>query len=255
MDNQNTESDSPSFHPHEITWDEKKNCRIWDYYGSSTAQDTVYFGATVGAHVARIIRRLGLLKNKSIIIDFSCGKGHLIEHCSQHLPATAKIIGFDPSNNSVMEANARNRQTNNFGGAFHLPSLPSNIEAEYADLILLTEVIEHLDNTQINDVLSECYRILKPGGILFVTTPNNEQLDREKTICPECGCIFHRWQHIRSWAPITLKETLTNHGFDNVRTKTITWGNELIDIAFSLLRRKKTGIYAVARRPHTNNLD
>ena len=244
-----TDKHHAQFDPHEIAWDDEKIRRIWDFYGSSPAKDTVYFGATVGSHVARTVRRLGLLKNAKAIVDFSCGKGHLIEHLSSYLQPTSEIIGYDPSDKSVTDANKRNNNLPNFGGAFYLSKLPSGIESTYADLVLLTEVVEHLDDKYLEAILNECYRIMRPGGMLFITTPNNEQLDRETTMCPECGCIFHRWQHVRRWTPIQLKKTLMIYGFKVVKTKKITWGNEWIDIVFTILSRQKTGMYVIALRP------
>src|SRR5512140_694891 len=42
--------------------------------------------------------------------------------------------------------------------------------AETFDVVLLVEVIEHLENHRA--ALSELARVLKPGGILILTTPN-----------------------------------------------------------------------------------
>jgi len=239
------------FQPHDVEWNKDNIERMWDFYGSSSAKDSLYFGAKVGSHVARTIKRLGLFKKTTIIVDFSCGKGHLIEHCLSHLKSSTKISGYDPSKESITAANSRNKQSKKFSGAYHLPSLPSNIKDDFADLILLTEVIEHLDDNFLESILSECYRILKPGGKFFITTPNNEQLEREKTMCPECGCKFHRWQHMRTWTARKLKEALSKFGFTNTNTNTIAWGNELINLAFTLARRKKTGLYAVTNKPDT----
>jgi len=234
------------FHPHKIEWDEEKIQRLWDFYGSSSGTDAVYFAATVGKHVVRTIKRHGLFQKANTIIDFSCGKGHLIKHCSRHLKVTTKIFGYDPSEKSINEAIIRNENSPNFGGAFQLSTFPTDIDSKSADLILLTEVIEHLNDEYLDAILKECYRILRPGGAFFITTPNKEQLDRENTMCPECGCSFHRWQHVRSWSPPQLEKTLSNYGFRKIEVKTITWGNELIDLAFSIARRKKTGIYLIA---------
>lgn len=37
------------------------------------------------------------------------------------------------------------------------------------DMIILSNVIEHIDNTEF--LISECYRVLKPGGVLLATVP------------------------------------------------------------------------------------
>lgn len=40
----------------------------------------------------------------------------------------------------------------------------------FFDKIIATELIEHLENPSA--LLKECYRVLKPGGLIFITTPN-----------------------------------------------------------------------------------
>jgi len=40
------------------------------------------------------------------------------------------------------------------------------------DAVLAAEVIEHLENPR--SVTRECYRLLRPGGYVIMTTPNNE---------------------------------------------------------------------------------
>lgn len=42
------------------------------------------------------------------------------------------------------------------------------------EVVIAAEIIEHLENPRA--VARECYRILKPGGTLIISTPNNESL-------------------------------------------------------------------------------
>lgn len=53
-------------------------------------------------------------------------------------------------------------------------NLSLNLPESCFDGILSTEVIEHLENPRA--VARECYRLLKPGGWLIMTTPNNLSL-------------------------------------------------------------------------------
>lgn len=44
--------------------------------------------------------------------------------------------------------------------------------ADGSDVIIASEVLEHLDDAQLGDVLAEIHRTLRPGGLLLVTVPN-----------------------------------------------------------------------------------
>ena len=49
------------------------------------------------------------------------------------------------------------------------PDIPH--EDSFFDVITLLAVIEHLDPNMLIDLFKEIYRVLKPGGILIITTP------------------------------------------------------------------------------------
>lgn len=247
-----TESDNLSrkaptdFQPHEIEWDELRTQRLWDYYSTSEAHRSTYFGETVGKHFVRVLRRHGVLQGRRRIVDFSCGTGAIIEALLNNVPERSEITGFDLSDLSVERTNARSTGRHGFAGAHRIQGYPTALEDESVDLLILTEVIEHLDDPTLDGVLVESRRILAPDGALVLTTPNEENLAREHVMCPDCGCIFHRWQHRRSWSRASLSSALLQAGFSNVRIHPITWGNELIELAFILLRRKPTGLLGVA---------
>lgn len=236
------------FTPHEINWNDAKIARLWDYYGSSKAHRGTYFGETIKKHFVRTLRRKRLLKKPGVIIDFSCGTGAIIEELIRTAPKGSRIYGYDPSPKSVSKANDRNKDKQGFEGAYTIQTIPTNIPRDSVDLLILTEVVEHLDDADLDSVMSECHRILSPDGKLIITTPNDEDLERDKVICPDCGCIFHRWQHRRSWTTNTLTECLSQYGLAATNVSKITWGNETIDIAFRILRKKPTGILAIAAK-------
>ncbi|MCC4270428.1 class I SAM-dependent methyltransferase [Marinobacter nauticus] len=236
------------FSPHEIEWTEEKANRLWGYYSSSEAHRSTYFGETVGWHVAKLLRRNGFLKS-GVLVDFSCGNGALIEEILKVAPKDLAVYGFDPSSISVDVANSRNAGKSGFKGASQLISYPVPLDSGFASVVVLTEVVEHLDDNSLRNVIGECKRILKPGGRLVITTPNNECLDRAKVLCPECGCTFHRWQHQRSWSPASLKAYLRSEGFLSVGVSEVTWGGDVINIIFKVMRKQSTGIFAVCEKP------
>lgn len=236
------------YQPHQIEWDEAKTQHLWDYYSTSDAHRSTYFGETCGKHFVRILGRKGVFRSRKVIVDFSCGTGAIVEAILGVIPSNALVFGYDLSVRSVEKTNARNQGKTGFGGARSIDAYPTSIASGSIDLLILTEVIEHLDDLSLSTVLAEIHRVLAPSGRLVLTTPNDEVLERAEVICPECGCTFHRWQHCRTWKGETLAACLRNSGFSQVKIRTVTWGDELIDLAFSVLRRKKTGLLALATK-------
>jgi hypothetical protein len=56
--------------------------------------------------------------------------------------------------------------------------------------------------------------MLGPKGRLFITTPNDEDLDKDQIYCPQCDFIHHRWQHVRKWNSYSLRKFLIEKNFD-----------------------------------------
>jgi SAM-dependent methyltransferase len=107
------------------------------------------------------------LDKKSEILDLGAGEGEfsrrLIEKDFKAIP----VDGFD--------IYWRNPE---------IPLIIANLDAEFAstvsqsgkqfDAIVAIEIIEHLENPYL--FLRECAKLLKPNGLLFVTSPNVESI-------------------------------------------------------------------------------
>jgi 2-polyprenyl-6-hydroxyphenyl methylase/3-demethylubiquinone-9 3-methyltransferase len=87
------------------------------------------------------------------------------------------------------------------------------------DVILSTEVIEHLYDPR--GLLRNAHALLKPGGIIVLTTPYHGYLknlllaatgkmDRHFTVLWDHG-------HIKFWSRKTLSEALVEAGFADIR--------------------------------------
>lgn len=239
-------SGNQEFTSHSIEWSDEKIKRLWDYYGASPAHRSTYFGETVGEHFVRVLKRNVKISSAARILDFSCGTGAIISSILKYAKPGMTILGCDFSEKSVGRTNERNCGKQGFTGASLITGYPSPIASGSVDLLILTEVIEHLDDTSLKSLLGDVYRVLSPSGCLVVTTPNEELLERAYVMCPECGCAFHRWQHRRSWSVDSLRENLERYDFCRINIKPVTWGNEFLDICFSIFRQKKTGLFAVA---------
>ncbi|UCH36063.1 MAG: class I SAM-dependent methyltransferase, partial [Armatimonadota bacterium] len=89
------------------------------------------------------------------------------------------------------------------------------------DCVLLFEVVEHLKDEHLAGMLTEVARVLRPGGTLVVTTPNDEDLALATRFCPDCGAVYHEWQHIRTWSVSSLDRTVQPYGFQLQRYRTL----------------------------------
>ncbi len=80
---------------------------------------------------------------------------------------------------------------------------------EYFDCVVMSEVLEHLDDDVMEASLDEVCRVLNSNGLFIGTVPARERLNDQKVVCPQCGCHFHRWHHKRSFNIETLTRVLS----------------------------------------------
>ena len=76
------------------------------------------------------------------------------------------------------------------------------------DTVVVSEVLEHLDDPTLEGSLLEIRRVLRPGGRILGTVPADEDFDAQVVICPDCGKRFHRWGHARRFDLPGLRATL-----------------------------------------------
>jgi len=46
-----------------------------------------------------------------------------------------------------------------------------------------------------------------------ITVDNDENMDANMVHCPDCGCVFHRIQHLRKFTPESMAELMSRIGF------------------------------------------
>jgi 2-polyprenyl-3-methyl-5-hydroxy-6-metoxy-1,4-benzoquinol methylase len=235
-------------HPnqHEVVWTKDSSTRLWNYYSSSDAHRTKYFGYRCGQEVARLISRK-LFHKVTKILDYSCGRGDLLYNCIPFLKSKHEIYACDMSIKSIEETSNKLKNISNFFGATVIKNLPSQLPSRNFDLVVATEVLEHLNDNELERTLEDIARIVKIGGYIFITTPFREDLESEKTICPDCGCIFHRWQHQRSWSLDSMQSILRRFKFETVECKTIQWGSWPIKLYTHIFQKPGNGMYCIAK--------
>ncbi|MHB8643759.1 MAG: class I SAM-dependent methyltransferase [Gaiellaceae bacterium] len=230
------------YRAHDVEWTPDKVSRVWSYYASNPAYRTQYFSAHTGGRIlARLENTIGLRGQR--ILDFGCGRGDLLAQLHARDIAAAGLE-FDEA--SAQETAARLGADPLFRGVVFASGLPSPLPAASFDRVLLVEVIEHLLDDQVSPSLAEVRRLLAPGGMVAVTTVNGEDLDASRVRCPDCGATFHRWQHVRSFTPLSISNLFEEHGFETRRAEGVYWDLTPLTAMRLRVRRPRTSL----PRPH-----
>ena len=85
------------------------------------------------------------------------------------------------------------------------------------DYVIMSEVLEHLGDVDIENTLKEVNRVLCENGRFLGTVPADENLQASLVVCPCCGKRFHRWGHVQSFSKDRMFQVL--EGFDRSRVK------------------------------------
>ncbi len=141
-------------------------------------------------------------------LDFGAGDGSLLKLLVERGCPTA---AYEPSTLSRSQIARESLEEN----TLYLGTVGTEGEGSF-DVIIAAEVVEHILEEEIEEVLNTFRRYLKPGGLLIVTTPNNEDLELGACYCPVSNKVFHRWQHLRSLTADSLNAMLSQGGFTRI---------------------------------------
>jgi SAM-dependent methyltransferase len=193
----------------------------------SVRNDT-YFSWNVGAGLVRFVStRMPL---RGLAVDVGCGPGFLLERLMAYGLACK---GVDLSPESVAALTRRIGQNALFHGASVGGATDTGLADGEADVLFLVEVLEHLLPEDIPAAMTELCRVLAPGGRLVITVPNDEDLAKSALACPDCGCAFHKWQHVGSFSAQSLADLLASHGLTPETIAEVDFGHW----QFGILRR------------------
>lgn len=120
-----------------------------------------------GEHVFRYDQVLKKAKRGITILDLACGTGYgayMLSEIKEN-----QVIGGDISDEALNIANSEYKQSNLSFQKLDGTALP--FSDNYFDVITSFETIEHLSD--YTKLVSEFHRVLKPGGKLFLSTPNS----------------------------------------------------------------------------------
>ncbi|AUR50744.1 class I SAM-dependent methyltransferase [Aquella oligotrophica] len=225
--------------PKYIEWDNLLVNKFWDGVARTTLSE-LSFSRQSGANLAVILKYFINPNNK--ILDFGAGNGDLLRVlCSKN--HDAEFYAYEPSPERALLLKKNLSEYTNFNGIAE--------QNQKFDIILMIEVIEHILENDFDTVINSVLELLKPHGKLIITTPNNEDLNGNMCYCPSCNSIFHRWQHVRSFNPVTLKNTMQKFGLQEIVTHQLDFADNTF---FSSLSSGSTSLVIDFLDKLTNNV-
>jgi len=202
-------------------------------------------------HYLGTFREAGIGPGDGLILDLGCGRGEWLEVLSEHGYACR---GVDMNNVMVGEARALGLDAVEQDAIEHLRSLDSDSVSAVTSMHL----VEHLPYEVLIRLVDEALRVLRPGGVLVLETPNPENLT--------VGSFWFYMDptHRNPIPPALLQWVVEARGFETATIDRLTQNRGVFDIqpvdegvAGSSQINKIVGLltaapdYAiVARKPH-----
>lgn len=128
----------------------------WNYKGL-----TIHADPRLHEHVAGLVK--AALPQGAAVLDLAAGSGAM---CLR-----LKDIGMRPIGTDLVPENFRLHGQVDFFTANLNDPLPEAWRQRF-DCVIATELIEHLENPR--HLVRQCRELLKPGGLLLVSTPNTQ---------------------------------------------------------------------------------
>ena len=155
------------------------------------------------AHLVEFVRSLGEVERA---LDLGCGDGRLTLRL-----AARRLVAADVSRVALERARQRLPADTQFVELEPDVALP--LEDGQFDLVLCAETLEHVRDVQL--LLSEARRVLRPGGMLAVTTPKHSRLTALKLFVFGFERGFDPFSpHVRFFTKRSLTRALHELGFD-----------------------------------------
>ncbi|HRH40439.1 MAG TPA: class I SAM-dependent methyltransferase [Pyrinomonadaceae bacterium] len=155
----------------------------------------------------KIVESFAAFKQTGNLVDIGFGEGGLLSIAEKN---GWKCFGTELSPQSLKYGTERGWTVSN--DAFSDKRFPQN----GFDVVTMVELIEHVPNPDF--FLETASKLLRPNGLLFMTTPNTQSLNR-RWLGAEWSVISPP-EHITIWSPGGMRKALKRNGFITQKIRT-----------------------------------
>jgi 2-polyprenyl-3-methyl-5-hydroxy-6-metoxy-1,4-benzoquinol methylase len=156
------------------------------------------------AYIEQLISKYFPSDRNAEILDLGCGHGAFLYFLAK--AGYARISGVDTSPEQISKAHE-------FGivNAVCRPAFEyiSNLQSESLDMVLLFDILEHLEPQELFDLLDQVYRVLRPGGVSLIHVPNGEGIFGMKI-------RFGDLTHVQAFTQNSVRQMLSTTGFSQI---------------------------------------
>ena len=171
--------------------------RIWSLPCPSVvawALESPFYRRITGTE--KTLERIGL-KSGQCVLEVGPGPGRLLIPAAQKVLPGGEVVGIDiqPGMIERLKARAKTAQITNLSAILGDATQPIVPESSFDVVFLVTTLGEISDRAA---VLAQCFRVLKPGGVLSVTEmfpdPHYQSRSTVKRLANEAGFQFRSIQ-------------------------------------------------------------
>ncbi|MDP8230822.1 MAG: methyltransferase domain-containing protein [Candidatus Gorgyraea atricola] len=141
------------------------------------------------------------------ILDIGCGPGIYMLTIAK---MGGKVSGQDISSDYVNKSSILLKENGFDADVKAGDAVKLLFEDNYFDGVFSADFFEHINYEQKNQVISEVYRVLKPGGTFTIKTPNLDYL-RLSVFLKRCMAVFRLRSPFRIYIPHTHNNPNNEH--------------------------------------------
>jgi len=158
------------------------------------------------SHLFRMMYLFKELKNGQTILDIGCGESETREFLYRNFLHT-NYVGVEIAEGALVEAQKKKSKgsflyvKSDINGGLHFKS-------KSFDFIIFLEVIEHIEENRAKELMLEIKRVLKPGGKVYISTPDDE-----------FASDLHKGTHVRQYTNDEMISIIKKSGFKLIETQ------------------------------------